>query len=91
MGQGNNTKKQGSKASAGSGGSRRKTAAAAADCEGGCLEDAAEVDDPALVGMKQAEQKKVIDGFKAGEFNVLLATCIGEEGLDIPQVNATHV
>ena len=24
--------------------------------------------------------------FRAGEFNVLVATCIGEEGLDIPEV-----
>lgn len=38
-------------------------------------------------GMKQAQQIKTIDDFKAGEFNVLVATSIGEEGLDIGQVD----
>lgn len=37
-------------------------------------------------GMKQAEQKAVLDDFRQGLFNTLVATCIGEEGLDIPQV-----
>jgi Helicase conserved C-terminal domain len=37
-------------------------------------------------GMKQAEQKKLVADFKAGLFNVMVATCIAEEGLDIPQV-----
>ena len=37
-------------------------------------------------GMKQAEQKKVLTDFRSGAFNTLVATCIGEEGLDIPQV-----
>ena len=36
-------------------------------------------------GMKQAEQKKVLVDFRAGLFNTMVATCIGEEGLDIPQ------
>ncbi|KAL0033133.1 hypothetical protein WJX79_005148 [Trebouxia sp. C0005] len=39
------------------------------------------------VGMKQAEQKKVLTDFRSGAFNTLVATCIGEEGLDIPQVD----
>lgn len=38
-------------------------------------------------GMKQAEQKAVLDEFRRGAFNTLVATCIGEEGLDIPQVS----
>ncbi|KAK9817873.1 hypothetical protein WJX72_003494 [[Myrmecia] bisecta] len=38
-------------------------------------------------GMKQSEQKKVLADFRKGEFNTLVATCIGEEGLDIPQVD----
>jgi Fanconi anemia group M protein len=38
-------------------------------------------------GMKQKEQKAVLEGFRKGEFNVLVATCIGEEGLDIPAVD----
>lgn len=37
-------------------------------------------------GMKQAEQKAVLAEFRAGSFNTLVATCIGEEGLDIPEV-----
>ncbi|KAI1369361.1 hypothetical protein F5Y08DRAFT_151758 [Xylaria arbuscula] len=38
-------------------------------------------------GMKQAEQIQRIQKFKEGEFNVLVATSIGEEGLDIGQVD----
>ncbi|KAI0842979.1 P-loop containing nucleoside triphosphate hydrolase protein [Hypoxylon sp. FL0890] len=38
-------------------------------------------------GMKQAEQIERIRKFKEGEFNVLVATSIGEEGLDIGQVD----
>ncbi|KAI1162228.1 hypothetical protein F5B18DRAFT_625142 [Nemania serpens] len=38
-------------------------------------------------GMKQAEQIQRIQKFKDGEFNVLVATSIGEEGLDIGQVD----
>ncbi|TWU74515.1 3'-5' DNA helicase [Metarhizium rileyi] len=38
-------------------------------------------------GMKQAQQIQTIEKFKKGEFNVLVATSIGEEGLDIGQVD----
>jgi len=38
-------------------------------------------------GMKQKEQKQVLADFSSGECNVLVATCIGEEGLDIPNVD----
>ncbi|KAI0187264.1 hypothetical protein F4808DRAFT_323720 [Astrocystis sublimbata] len=38
-------------------------------------------------GMKQADQIQRIQKFKEGEFNVLVATSIGEEGLDIGQVD----
>ncbi|KAI1845683.1 hypothetical protein JX266_008294 [Neoarthrinium moseri] len=38
-------------------------------------------------GMKQAEQIERIRKFKEGAFNVLVATSIGEEGLDIGQVD----
>ncbi|KAI8958161.1 P-loop containing nucleoside triphosphate hydrolase protein [Daldinia sp. FL1419] len=38
-------------------------------------------------GMKQTEQIERIQKFKQGEFNVLVATSIGEEGLDIGQVD----
>jgi ERCC4-related helicase len=38
-------------------------------------------------GLSQKEQHKVIDNFKSGEFNVLVSTSIGEEGLDIPKVD----
>jgi len=39
-------------------------------------------------GLSQKEQKKMIQEFSAGEINVLCATSIAEEGLDIPEVNA---
>jgi len=39
------------------------------------------------LGMSQKEQKEVIREFSSGEINVLCATSIGEEGLDIPEVN----
>lgn len=39
-------------------------------------------------GLSQKEQKAIIEQFKQGEINVLCATSIGEEGLDIPEVNA---
>jgi len=38
-------------------------------------------------GLKQREQKAMIEKFKSGEINVLVATSIAEEGLDIPEVN----
>ena len=38
-------------------------------------------------GLSQKEQKEVIREFSSGEINVLCATSIGEEGLDIPEVN----
>ena len=39
-------------------------------------------------GMSQKDQKDTIEKFKSGKINVLCATSIGEEGLDIPEVNA---
>lgn len=39
-------------------------------------------------GLSQKEQKKIIQKFSSGEINILAATCIAEEGLDIPEVNA---
>ncbi len=38
-------------------------------------------------GLSQKEQKQVLERFSAGEFNVLVATSVGEEGLDIPKVD----
>src|SRR3990167_5782803 len=38
-------------------------------------------------GMSQKQQKKLVAGFAAGDFNVMVATSIGEEGLDIPKVD----
>jgi Fanconi anemia group M protein len=38
-------------------------------------------------GLSQKEQKKMINEFSSGETNILCATSIGEEGLDIPEVN----
>ncbi len=39
-------------------------------------------------GLSQKEQQQIIRDFSTGEFNVLCASSIGEEGLDIPEVNA---
>lgn len=38
-------------------------------------------------GLNQREQREIINQFSSGEINVLCATSIGEEGLDIPEVN----
>jgi len=40
------------------------------------------------VGLNQKQQKKIIEEFAEGKINVLCATSIGEEGLDIPEVGA---
>jgi Fanconi anemia group M protein len=38
-------------------------------------------------GLRQKEQAKLIEDFREGDTNVLVATCIAEEGLDIPSVD----
>ncbi len=38
-------------------------------------------------GLSQKEQRQIINEFSSGKINVLCATCIAEEGLDIPEVN----
>ena len=38
-------------------------------------------------GLTQKEQKKIIEDFSSGKINVLCATSIGEEGLDIVEVS----
>ncbi len=38
-------------------------------------------------GLSQKKQKEMLDEFKAGLFNVLIATSVAEEGLDIPKVD----
>eukprot|EP00937_MAST-01D_sp_MAST-1D-sp2_P003042 g3042.t1 len=38
-------------------------------------------------GQKQKEQLSVLQKFRNGAFNVLVSTCIGEEGLDIGEVD----
>lgn len=39
-------------------------------------------------GLSQKEQNEIIKDFSLGKINILCATSIGEEGLDIPEVNA---
>lgn len=41
-----------------------------------------------IKGMNQKQQKKIIQDFSENKINILVATCIAEEGLDIPEVNA---
>lgn len=38
-------------------------------------------------GLSQKEQTKIISMFRSGQYNVLVATCIAEEGLDIGSVD----
>jgi Fanconi anemia group M protein len=38
-------------------------------------------------GLSQKEQKAILDKFRENVFNVLVATSVGEEGLDIPRVD----
>ena len=38
-------------------------------------------------GMSHSEQIKRLDAFRKGEYNVLVATSVGEEGLDIPRAD----
>ncbi len=39
------------------------------------------------IGLSQKEQVDILRRFREGEINVIVATSIGEEGLDIPQVD----
>lgn len=39
------------------------------------------------LGFSQKEQKEILDKFREGEFNILIATSVAEEGLDIPKVD----
>jgi|SaaInlStandDraft_2_1057019.scaffolds.fasta_scaffold00220_26 Fanconi anemia group M protein len=40
------------------------------------------------LGMKQKEQIEQLERFKEGEINVLVATSVGEEGLDVPAADS---
>ncbi len=39
-------------------------------------------------GFNKAKQREIMDRFRAGEFNVLVSSSIGEEGIDVPSVDA---
>jgi Fanconi anemia group M protein len=38
------------------------------------------------IGLSQDEQTEILRDFDSGEINILVATCVAEEGLDIPSV-----
>ena len=44
-------------------------------------------EDGEISGLNQKEQHEILQDFAEGRINVLCATSIGEEGLDIPEVN----
>ena len=48
-----------------------------------------EVSSCSVNGITIVTCQQVIKKFKAGEYNVLVATCIGEEGLDIGEIDVT--
>ncbi len=39
------------------------------------------------IGLKQKEQKEIIEKFQRGDYNILVSTSIAEEGLDIPSTD----
>ena len=43
--------------------------------------------DPEDKGMNQVEQARMLDAFRAGQFPILVASSVAEEGLDVPDVD----
>lgn len=39
------------------------------------------------IGLNQQEQKEIMKNFRENKFNTLISTCVGEEGLDIGDVD----
>ena len=42
---------------------------------------------PCYSGLTQKEQIEVVKKFRGGGYNTLVATCVGEEGLDIGEID----
>lgn len=38
-------------------------------------------------GLKQKQQLQVMDNFRSGKINVLIATCVAEEGIDVGEID----
>ena len=43
--------------------------------------------DPGDKGMNQTEQGRILEAFRAGQFPILVASSVAEEGLDVPDVD----
>ena len=46
-----------------------------------------QTDKEASAGMSQDEQRDTLEAFRRGDFEVLVSTSVGEEGLDVPDVD----
>jgi len=69
------------------GAKRKKGAAAAGDKDEDDGLPAAAPESVAARGQTQREQQQIVQQFRRNEIDVLVATCIGEEGLDIGSVD----
>ncbi|KAJ1668089.1 3'-5' DNA helicase [Coemansia sp. RSA 1646] len=85
-GRGGSSHRGGNHSQAGSGGGGRNSGYNSSDSDGGLLAEL-EGDVGEMRGQTQKEQLAVMNRFRNGQTNVIVATCVGEEGLDIGEVD----